>query len=171
MMNDEPQALAPSTFASQRCEKVRVGGFADQVVVLGGHHRQAQPVGGGVGFGPREAEAERVALRLRDGAFEFAGEVAEQARFARLQPAGVALLADRPNELEVGQAGYVVEVEPFAFGARLRDVGAAPSGPPVRGSSAASVWGSPAGRPSAPASAIDSSVAPSSRSSRHSVSG
>ena len=128
MMNDEPHALAPSTFAEPALGEGPVGGFAHQLVVLGGHHRQSQAVGHGVGFGPREAEAEGVPLRLRDGALRASRRGPRSGRFGRFEPGGIALLAQRPHQFEVGQPRHVVEVEPFAFGARPRDVGAGPVG-------------------------------------------
>ena len=77
---------------------------------------------GGVGFGPREAEAERVLLRTGStAASSWSARLAVQLRFAERQPGRVARLAQRAHEVEVREAADVVQVQRIAR-AGVRDV-------------------------------------------------
>src|SRR5207247_5302128 len=101
---------------------VRVRAFADERVVLRGHHRETGAVRRRVPRVPGEAEAERIRRRLCGGGVELLLEVGDEGRTLHLEGRRVAGLVERERELVVRQTGDVVQVERVGRVVRPGDV-------------------------------------------------
>ena len=148
-----------------------VQSWSVQVGILSGHDREPTAMGGSVVSGPREAESERISVALRDSLVQLLLQIRDQRGLVRFQarPVRIAIQCQRAVELEVRKSTDVIKIKSIRSVIGANDVLIGPvrclleviAGIGVR---------QPIGQVARLQGKVGS-VAPHSRSSRHSVSG